>query len=152
MYSSPRLSSWASSRVLKVSWEDDSHDSDDYVRDDDEDQYHVNWLKCDHNGEFDDKVQYVNRVGRKVDGEAGHDVDVEGELEKLRERIEEENSAKADIQRSLSRWGYYYHMHVDNAHNGVDCVIRKRRYSPFIFQERCWSPDLEVEVQYWGRG
>ena len=28
---------------------------------------------------------------------------LEGELEKLRERIEEENSAKADIQRSLSR-------------------------------------------------
>ena len=58
-----------------------------------------------HNGEFDDKVQYVNRVGRKVDGEAGHDFGAEGELEKLRERIEEENSAKADIQRSLSRWG-----------------------------------------------
>ena len=52
-----------------------------------------------------DKVQYVNRVGRKVDGEAGHDFGAEGELEKLRERIEEENSAKADIQRSLSRWG-----------------------------------------------
>ena len=43
-----------------------------------------------HNGEFDDKVQYVNRVGRKVDGEASHDIGVEGELEKLRERIEEE--------------------------------------------------------------
>ena len=103
MYSSPRLSSWASSRVLKVSWEEFGDYSDDSPRDDE--KYHVNWLKCDHNGEFDDKVQYVDRVGRKVDGEAGHDFGAEGELEKLRERIEEENSAKADIQRSLSRWG-----------------------------------------------
>ena len=103
MYSSPRLSSWASSRVLKVSWEEFGDYSDDSLQDDE--KYHVNWLKCDHNGEFDDKVQYVDRVGRKVDGEAGHDFGAEGELEKLRERIEEENSAKADIQRSLSRWG-----------------------------------------------
>ena len=54
---------------------------------------------------MDDDFEYDNRVDRKVDGAAGHDVDTEGELEKLRERIEEENSAKADIQRSLSRWG-----------------------------------------------
>ena len=73
--------------------------------DNDEDQYHVNLLICDHNGEFNDKLKNVNGVCRKVGVEAGHDVGVEGELEKLRERIEEENSAKADIQRSLSRWG-----------------------------------------------
>ena len=39
---------------------------------------------------MDDDFEYGNGVDRKVDGAAGHDVDTEGELEKLRERIEEE--------------------------------------------------------------